>query len=84
IKTFDTRREKIIKDRFISDGTTIGTPYGVGVDPFSGDVYISDAVNFVVRGNVFCFTSQGRLRYMRKTGLNPTHFVFLGREERKK
>lgn len=81
IKTFDLRTETVLQESFIQDGTVLRTPYGMEVDPFSGDVYIGDAVNFIVTGCVYCFSADGKLKFWRETGMNPEGFAFVGRQE---
>lgn len=81
VKTFDLRTETVLQESFIQDGTELRTPYGMGVDPFSGDVYIGDAANFIVTGRVYCFSADGRMKFWRETGLNPEGFAFVGQHE---
>jgi YVTN family beta-propeller protein len=77
IKVIDASNESIIAENFITDGTTISTPYGINVDPANGDVYICDAGNFVVTGDVFCFSTEGVLKFKFEAGLNPNAVVFI-------
>lgn len=81
IKVFDLRTETVLQEDFIQDGTVLRTPYGMGVDPFSGDVYIGDAANFIVTGRVYCFSRDGKLKFRRETGMNPQGFAFVGADE---
>jgi YVTN family beta-propeller protein len=48
---------------FITDGTAIQNPYGVDVDPSTGDVYVEDAKNFSSFGEVFCFDRNGKKKF---------------------
>lgn len=77
IKVFDCRSEKIISDNFISDSTSVATPYSIDVNPQNGDVYITDAKNYLVYGDVLCFDRNGKLRFkLKEIGLNPNKVVF--------
>ncbi|WP_163629454.1 YncE family protein [Paludibacter sp. 221] len=77
IKTFDCGSEKVVSEQFISDGTTLKKPFGIYVHPFTGDVFLSDARNYMEDGDVFCFSKEGKLRYtIEQIGLNPNTFVF--------
>lgn len=77
IKVFDCKTDKVIKDNFITDNTDIATPYGIDVNPFNGDVYITDAKNFTVWGDVYCFNRDGKLKFkINEIGLNPNKVVF--------
>lgn len=50
--------------------------YSLGIDPFNGDVYVGDAVDFVQRGNVKCYTASGTLITSFKSGMIPGNFTF--------
>lgn len=69
--------ETVITEDFITDETEIETPYGIDVDPATGDVYITDALNFTVTGDVYCFSKEGKLRFKFEAGLNPNNVVFV-------
>jgi YVTN family beta-propeller protein len=64
---------------FISDATAIATPYGLDIDENNGDVYITDAKDFVVSGEVFCFDKLGKKRFSFSVspGVNPNSVVFI-------
>lgn len=61
---------------FITDGTSIQMPYCISVNPLNGDVYISDAYNFVVTGDVYCFDNTGKKKFSFSAGINPNSIVF--------
>jgi len=71
IMLIDVKNEKLIGNQFISDGTEIETVYGIAVDKYSGDVFISDAHGFINTGEVYCFDKQGKKKYSFRAGLNP-------------
>ncbi|NTW50321.1 MAG: hypothetical protein HGB19_11455 [Chlorobiales bacterium] len=50
--------------------------YGVDVDPVSGDIYCTDSRDFVVSGDVFCFGTNGALKFSFKGGVNPSKVAF--------
>ncbi len=53
----------IAAENFISDGTTLVTPYGVNVDTETGDLFVTDAKDYVSSGEVFCFGKDGKKKY---------------------
>lgn len=61
---------------FITDGTSLQMPYGITVNPLNGDVYITDAYNFTVTGDVYCFDKNGKKKFSFSAGLNPSVIVF--------
>lgn len=77
IKLFDCKTDEIVRENFITDETQIETPYGIDINPYNGDVYITDAKNFTVWGDVFCFDRAGKLKFrINEIGLNPNTVVF--------
>ena len=71
-KSFDCKTEQIIRESFITDGTTINKPYGINVNPLNGDLYITDVYNFTVQGDVYCFDKDGKQKFkISGVGLNP-------------
>lgn len=80
IKVMNVRTEEIVRDNFITDGTQITTPYGISTNEETGDVYITDAYDFMVTGDVACFGADGKLKYKAEdVGLNPNHVVPINR-----
>ena len=64
---------------FITDGTIVTQPYGVNIDPQSGDVYITDAKDYISSGEVFCFDKTGKKKFSFSVtpGINPNTVVFI-------
>lgn len=75
-----TYDEKVLS--FAIDGPiaylyTIQTPFSIQLNPFSGNIYITEAYNYTVKGDVLCFNQQGQLQYrLNDIGLNPNTVVF--------
>jgi hypothetical protein len=80
LKVFDCKKEEIISDNFITDGTLLTTPYGLDVNPVNGDLYVSDAKSYTVWGDMLCFSRSGKLKFkLQEVGLNPNKTVFVAR-----
>ena len=75
----DIRTKEIISRNFITDGTEkeITIPYGIAVHPESGDIFVTDAKNYVSSGTLYCFTPDGRKKWSVRTGDIPAHITFL-------
>lgn len=75
----DIRTKEIISGNFITDGTEreITVPYGIAVNPDSGDIFVTDAKNYVSSGTLYCFTPDGRKKWSVRTGDIPAHMTFL-------
>ncbi len=79
VKVYNVKTETIEKEDFITDGTTITSPYGVAVDNLTGEVFITDAKNYISNGEVFCFDKDGHKKYSIATGINPNNVVFINK-----
>ncbi len=78
IQLFDCATDRIVSKQFVTDGTTIQTPYAIQANPETDDIYITDAYAYTTWGDVLCFTSDGRLKYrINAVGLNPKKIVFV-------
>ena len=75
----DVRTKEIISENFITDGTEkeISIPYGIAVHPETGDIFVTDAKNYVSSGTLYCFSSEGRKKWSVRTGDIPAHITFL-------
>lgn len=75
----DIRTKEVVSTNFITDGTEreIAIPYGIAVHPETGDIYLTDAKNYVSSGTLYCFDSQGRKKWSVRTGDIPTAIAFL-------
>ena len=79
-KVLNQRTRQIVNNQFIADGTRINTPYGLFVNPYNGNIYITDAYTYNVKGDVLCFNPQGQLQYrINNIGMNPNTLVFSDR-----
>jgi DNA-binding beta-propeller fold protein YncE len=50
--------------------------YGLGVDPFNGDIYVSDAIDYLQKGVVYRYSKGGELQQSFKVGIIPGGFFF--------
>ncbi|MDE5849298.1 MAG: YncE family protein [Muribaculaceae bacterium] len=75
----DIRTKEIISGNFITDATEreITIPYGIAVHPDTGDIFVTDAKNYVSSGTLYCFTPDGRKKWSVRTGDIPAHITFL-------
>ncbi len=75
---YDIRKREILPRNFITDGTEkdISIPYGLGVNPETKEIFVSDATNYVTPGYLYCFSPEGKLKWKVRTGDIPAHFAF--------
>ncbi len=66
---------------FITDGTekNIKIPYGIQVNPYNGDIYVTDAKNYVSSGQLHCYSREGKRKWSVRTGDIPAHMCFIYR-----
>lgn len=77
IKMFNLKTGETLRENFITDGTQINTPYGIDINPYSGNIYITEAYNYTVTGDVLCFNQNGQLQFrLNRIGLNPNTVAF--------
>lgn len=74
----NTKTKEIVTKNFITDGTDkqITTPYGIAVNPNTGEFFITDAKDYVTPGTLYCFTPDGKKKWQITTGDIPAHIVF--------
>ena len=75
----DVISKKVLDKKFITDGTDkdIVIPYGIAVDPFTKEVFVTDAGNYVSPGTLYCFSPAGVKKWKATTGDIPAHFAFI-------
>ncbi len=75
----DINTKERVSDNFITDGTDkeITIPYGIAVHPATGDIFVTDAKNYVSSGTLYCFSPDGRKKWSVRTGDIPAHITFL-------
>lgn len=64
----------IVSSPLISQGDKIF--YGLGVDPESGDIYVSDAIDYIQNGMIYRYSSNGELKNSFNAGIIPSEFIF--------
>ena len=64
---------------FITDGTEsdIATAFTVTVNPGNGDIYVTDAKDYVSSGTLHCYTGSGKHKWSVRTGDIPGRIAFL-------
>lgn len=59
---------------FIPQGSALF--YGLGVDPSNGDIYVSDAIDYIQHGKVYIYGSNGTYLRQFNAGIIPGDFLF--------
>ena len=75
----DVKKKRVVSRKFITDGTeqNIVIPYGIAIHPYNGDIYVTDAKNYVSSGVLHCYSREGKHKWSVRTGDIPAHMAFL-------
>lgn len=75
----NAKTRKLESGSFITDGTEsdITTAFTVTVNPGNGDIYVTDAKDYVSSGTLHCYTGFGKHKWSVQTGDIPGHIAFL-------
>lgn len=75
----NVRTREVVSTNFITDGSErdITVPYGIAIHPETGDIFVTDAKNYVSSGTLYCFTPEGKKKWSVRTGDIPAHIAFL-------
>lgn len=75
----DIRTKKVVSNAFITDGTQkdIEIPYGIAIHPETGEIFVTDAKNYVSSGMLHCYSKEGKHLWSVRTGDIPAHICFL-------
>lgn len=73
------KTKKVVSKNFITDGSEkdITIPYGIAIHPETGDIFVTDAKNYVSSGTLYCFDRNGKRKWSVRTGDIPAHIYFL-------
>lgn len=79
VRALNTTDFSAMGANFVTDRTQITMAYGLNVDVNTGDVWVTDARDYVSSGEVFCFDKGGKRKFSFRTtpGLNPNTVVFI-------
>ena len=74
----NVKTKELITNHFITDGTEkdITIPYGIQINPVNGDIYVTDAKNYVSSGVLHCYDRNGKRKWSVRTGDIPAHMAF--------
>lgn len=75
----NAKTRKLESGSFITDGTEsdIATAFTVTVNPGNGDIYVTDAKEYVSSGTLHCYTGSGKHKWSVRTGDIPARIAFL-------
>jgi len=74
----DIKGKCLLSDKIITDGSNseISSPYGIFVNPTTGEFFIPDAGDYVNPGSLHCYSADGKRKWKVTTGDIPGHIAF--------
>ena len=72
----DLLKDSVINTNFISKNNLPKTPYGININPSTGDIYLTDALDYTSTGDVYCYGSDGKKKFRFEAGVIPKKLVF--------
>ncbi|RYU92401.1 YncE family protein [Mucilaginibacter terrigena] len=79
VKVYNVKTDVVATESFITGGATIVVPYAIAVDPLTGEVFVTDAVDYRNNGKLFAFDKTGKFEYTIATGINPGAIVLVNK-----
>jgi DNA-binding beta-propeller fold protein YncE len=75
----NVKTETLLENSFLPKtvGDALKTPYGIGVDPASKYIYITDAADYVSPGKLYCIDNEGNTIFTVTTGDVPSQIAFV-------
>ena len=75
---------EILDGQMIKDGTEkkIKMPYSIAVQPENGEIFVTDARDYVTPGKLYCYSPDGQLKWSVTTGDIPACIAFTRRPVR--
>lgn len=75
----DVQTMEVVTNNCITDGTDsdITYPYGIEVNPITKELFITDAKNYVTPGKLYCYGTDGVLKWSVTTGDIPSRIAFV-------
>ena len=77
IAVYNSKTQTAAAANFITDGTTITTPYAITTDARTGEVFIADAKDYSSNGTVYVFDKNGKKEYSITAGINPGKIILI-------
>jgi YVTN family beta-propeller protein len=79
VKVYNVKTEAVTNENFVTDGTGIKLPFAIAIDSITGEVFISDAIDYSSNGLLYAFDKDGKKEYSITTGINPGAIVLVNK-----
>lgn len=79
VKVYNVKTDAVSNENFISDGTTLTVPYSLAIDRTTGELFVTDAIDYRSNGLLFAFDKTGKKEYSVTVGVNPGAVAFVNK-----
>lgn len=79
VKVFNVKNDVVSNENFITDGTTFSVAYDLALDSTTGEIFVTDAVDYISNGKLYAFDKTGKKEYTLTTGINPGAVVLVNK-----
>ncbi len=79
VAVYNAKTQAAGQANFITDGTSIITPYALAADPISGEVFVADATDYASNGVLYAFDKTGKKEYSLTIGINPGSIILVNK-----
>ncbi|MES2426552.1 MAG: DUF5074 domain-containing protein [Bacteroidota bacterium] len=77
IAVYNAKTQTLSAANFITDATTLAVPFAISGDPLTGEIFVTDAIDYSSAGTLYAFDKTGKKEYSITTGTNPGKIVLL-------
>ncbi|MBL4676496.1 MAG: YncE family protein, partial [Mucilaginibacter sp.] len=79
ISVYNAKTQVHEKDNFVTDGTTFKSVFALAADEQSGEIFVTDALDFSSNGTLTAFDKTGKKEYTITTGISPGRVILVNK-----
>lgn len=79
IAVYNAKTQTASSANFITDGTALKIPFAIAGDPATGEIFITDAVDYSSNGTLYAFDKTGKKEYSIGVGISPGKIALLNK-----
>ncbi|MFD0749480.1 YncE family protein [Mucilaginibacter calamicampi] len=79
IAMFNAKTQTMERANFITDATTVTTPFALAFDKLTNQIFIADAKDYSSNGSLYVYDVTGKMAYSVTTGIIPGKIAFINK-----
>lgn len=79
IAMYNAKTQTSERANFITDNVTLTIPFAISGDPQTGEIFITDAVDYSSNGTLYAFDKNGKKEYSIAVGISPGKILLLNK-----